>query len=158
MNLLAAAAARRSLFIPKTPRHRKLWNQAYYKSQHGDPESAVLLADRACELAIKRGIGKLLDAKVPDAALRAAIIELVRRASIIDEKVLGLFAALTGLHLQEAPCWGAFRSARRVRNDIAHEDYSPSAKEAAEALQASASVLGFIDDAVRVVSASRATA
>jgi hypothetical protein len=107
-------------------------------------DQAVVTAQTACEVLTepaltvaftKKGVGFLAE----------PVADLFLSYNLGNEKVRGLYCALTGDEIQKRPFWQSFKALTALRNGVVHRGEPVSPQEARDASQAAADFLAHLE-------------
>jgi hypothetical protein len=108
----------------------------FLNSHSSDAPRVILTAAIACELRVKQALREL--AKPEAAGLVDVLLENPRDYSVAAAALFDKpLAAVTGVSLRnnDRELWNQVNRLFKIRNDIAHRGYTPTAEEALECLQ-----------------------
>jgi len=106
---------------------------------------ATIVAHIACEVAVERSFSDLLARKGVQ-SLEETVADALSGYNLANEKVLKLYASLTGDEIQQAPFWGAFiRSAKR-RDNIIRKGLIVGRGDAEESIEAASDFLAHLSE------------
>ena len=106
----------------------------------GEPSIAVVVAHMACEVATERRLSEAFVTKGVQ-YLKDAVTGSFSGYSLRNNRIRGLYIALTGDKVQLTPFWSKFKNSAKRRNRIIHEGHTVGATEAEESYKAASDLL-----------------
>ena len=126
---------------------------ARQKLPEGEYQYAVVLSQAACELRAEDAIVDLMRHRKCE-YLSDAVLDLFVTTSFGDERLRNIFIALSGDDPAQATWWAAWKSARKLRHDVAHGGVQATADQATAAVDAAAAFIEHVTAAVESVRTS----
>jgi hypothetical protein len=126
------------------PYHRELMEQAKSLLDEGRQHLAVVVAQTACEVLTEQLMTALTE-RLDEPLRKWARGRLPRTHDLDDDRVRGLYVALTADAIQTAPFWASFKQHVDRRHQVVHRGTKVSAAEGQESYDAVQQLLTHLE-------------
>lgn len=139
-----------AVLMALTPMSLHVLAQARIVATQGQQQFAVVLAQAACELRTEDAVIEITRHRKSE-ALGEAVLEFVTTTSLGDDRLRGVFKALTGDNPATATWWADWIKSRKLRHDVAHKGVSVTPQQTTIAIESAAAYIAHLTDVVERV-------
>lgn len=115
--------------------YQSLIDSAYTWHEQGHYKEAVIIAQTAIELFTEKILGHLYEVRQVE-FLKPEFENLLINYNMANNKVSGLYMALSNDPIRQAPFWAALQDHAELRNKLVHEGQDATLEQSAASLKA----------------------